>query len=87
MKTIIIDPGHGMSNRQPGVYDSGATSSGHSEAAIVMDWANELRDILKARGMKVVLDGVFNHVGEFGVALPACDALAHDGAFIGRRQP
>jgi N-acetylmuramoyl-L-alanine amidase len=54
MKTIIIDPGHGMSNRKPGVYDSGATSSGHSEAAIVMDWANELRDILKARGMKVV---------------------------------
>ncbi len=54
MKTIIIDPGHGMSNRKSGVYDSGATAAGASEAAIVMDWANELRTILKAKGFTVV---------------------------------
>jgi len=54
MKTIIIDPGHGMSNRKTGVYDSGAESAGHTEAAIVMDWANELRAILTERGAKVV---------------------------------
>lgn len=54
MKTIIIDPGHGMSNRKSGVYDSGATAAGASEATVVMDWANELRGILKARGFTVV---------------------------------
>jgi len=54
MKTIIIDPGHGMSNRRPGIYDTGATAGGHTEAAIVLDWANELREIIRAAGHKVV---------------------------------
>ena len=54
MKTIIIDPGHGMSNRKSGVYDPGACAAHHSEAAIVMEWANVLRDILKERGAKVI---------------------------------
>ncbi len=54
MKTLIIDPGHGMSNRQRGKYDPGACAGGHSEAAIVMDWANELRGILKERGHRVI---------------------------------
>ncbi len=54
MKTIIIDPGHGMSNRKSGVYDPGACAAHHSEAAIVMEWANALRGILQARGIKVV---------------------------------
>ena len=54
MKTIIIDPGHGMSNRKSGVYDSGAVSNGITEAAIAMDWANELRSILISRKHKVV---------------------------------
>lgn len=43
-----------MSNRKPGVYDSGAESHGFTEAAIVMDWANDLRMVLQARGAKVV---------------------------------
>lgn len=54
MKTIIIDPGHGMSNRKRGVYDPGACAGHISEAAIAMEWANELRGILKERGVKVV---------------------------------
>lgn len=54
MKTIIIDPGHGNSNRKSGVYDPGACSGTHTEAGIVMDWANVLRGILKERGAKVV---------------------------------
>jgi len=54
MKTIIIDPGHGMSNRVRGQYDPGACAAGYTEAAIVMDWANELRDILRARGARVI---------------------------------
>lgn len=43
-----------MSNRKRGVYDSGATAGGYSEAAIVMDWANEFRGVMLARGHKVV---------------------------------
>lgn len=53
-KTFIIDPGHGMSNRKPGVYDPGACSGIYSEASIVMDWANELRSVLRGKGHKVV---------------------------------
>lgn len=52
--TIIIDPGHGMSNRKRGVYDPGACHGAAKEASIAMDWANELRKILKARGHTVV---------------------------------
>ena len=51
---IILDPGHGMSNRSRGVYDPGAEAAGNTEAAIAMDWANELRAILIARKHKVV---------------------------------
>jgi len=54
MKVIIIDPGHGMSNRRSGRYDPGAVSNGITEAEIVMAWANELRDILRARKIAVV---------------------------------
>jgi len=54
MKTIILDPGHGLSNRRKDVYDPGAVSGGVAEASIVMDWANELRAILMKRGAKVI---------------------------------
>jgi len=54
MKTIILDPGHGMSNKKRGVYDPGACSGGAQEATIAMDWANELRTILIARKAKVI---------------------------------
>lgn len=50
---IILDPGHGMSNRKPGIYDPGACASGLEEATIAMDWANELRAILIAGGHSV----------------------------------
>lgn len=52
--TIILDPGHGLSNRKSGVFDPGDVSSGVREADIVMDWANELRQILIDKGHKVV---------------------------------
>lgn len=54
MKTIILDPGHGMSNRKRGQYDPGACAGGATEAAIVMDWANELRSILTAKKYRVI---------------------------------
>jgi N-acetylmuramoyl-L-alanine amidase len=51
---VILDPGHGMSNRRSGVYDPGAVAGGVTEAGIVMDWANELREILRSRKVAVV---------------------------------
>lgn len=54
MKAICLDPGHGMSNRRAGAYDPGACAFGKKEAEIAMDWVNELRVILQARGHKVV---------------------------------
>jgi N-acetylmuramoyl-L-alanine amidase len=51
---IILDPGHGMSNRRSGVYDPGAVSEGVAEADIALAWANELRGILQGMKHKVV---------------------------------
>ena len=54
MKTVIIDPGHGMSNRRAGRFDPGAVSGNVRECDIVMDWANELRAILQASGVRII---------------------------------
>jgi N-acetylmuramoyl-L-alanine amidase len=54
MKTIIIDPGHGMGNKRKGVFDPGAFAVGFRESDIAMAWANELRAILRANGHRVV---------------------------------
>lgn len=58
MKTICLDPGHGLANRRPGVYDPGATVTRGTltitEAGVVMAWADELRAHLMARGLHVV---------------------------------
>lgn len=51
---ICIDPGHGLGNKAEGRYDPGAVSDGVTEAAIVMDWANELRAFLLAEGHSVI---------------------------------
>jgi len=56
---IAIDPGHGMSNRQPGLYDPGAThvEAGFrfEEAEIALRYAFVLREALRARGGAVFL--------------------------------
>lgn len=53
--TIILDPGHGMSNRRDDVYDPGAIGINKvTEAEIVMDWANEIRAFLQCLGHKVI---------------------------------
>jgi N-acetylmuramoyl-L-alanine amidase len=52
--TVILDPGHGLSNRKPGVFDPGAVSGDVREADIVMDWANEIRAFLRCAGYKVI---------------------------------
>jgi N-acetylmuramoyl-L-alanine amidase len=56
---VAIDPGHGMSNRQMGVYDPGgehleAGVSFH-EAEIALRYAHSLRDALRSRGSAVFL--------------------------------
>lgn len=54
MKVFILDPGHGMGNRNPGRYDPGATEGSVEEAAIAMDWVNEVRAVLMAANQRVV---------------------------------
>jgi N-acetylmuramoyl-L-alanine amidase len=48
---LCIDPGHGMSNRQPGVFDPGCVRGDIREADIVMQWGDTLRRACLARGV------------------------------------
>ncbi len=59
--TVVLDPGHGMGNRKPGVFDPGAVSNGIREADIALAWCNEIRGLLMARGNKVVRTRVDNN--------------------------
>jgi len=59
--TIIIDPGHGMSNKRSGQYDPGACAGGAEEASIAMDWCNELRTILQSKGHRVIRTRIDSH--------------------------
>lgn len=56
---ICIDAGHGMSNRQMGVYDPGATQVENGfrfeEAAITLRYALALKDVLRSRHMECFL--------------------------------
>ena len=56
---ICIDPGHGMSNRQTGVYDPGATHVENGfqfqEAAIALRYALTLKDVLRSRQVEVFM--------------------------------
>ena len=56
MLTIGIDPGHGMSNREHGVYDPGASAGpGINEARITLIIAGYLRDACLQRGWKTAM--------------------------------
>ncbi|GEP46417.1 N-acetylmuramoyl-L-alanine amidase [Brevifollis gellanilyticus] len=50
---LCIDPGHGMSNKKSGIYDSGALGTLHEEAALALVWSHELRKACEARGIPV----------------------------------
>lgn len=56
---VCIDPGHGMSNRSPGVYDPGAThtegATRHDEADIALLYGLALKDVLRARNIPVFM--------------------------------
>lgn len=51
---ICLDPGHGMSNRRKGLYDTGAVGADCTEAEIVMDFANLVRHRLMQAGHRVI---------------------------------
>jgi N-acetylmuramoyl-L-alanine amidase len=53
---IILDPGHGMSNRRARSFDPGAVSidGTTNEARIVMEYANAIRQILRDKKIPVV---------------------------------
>jgi N-acetylmuramoyl-L-alanine amidase len=59
-RTIILDPGHGMSNRRAGVFDPGTVHANHREADIAMEWANEIRTILLGWNFRVIRTRVDN---------------------------
>jgi N-acetylmuramoyl-L-alanine amidase len=52
--TLILDPGHGMANRAAGRFDPGIVHANHREVDIVMEWANEIRAICIAAGLRVI---------------------------------
>jgi N-acetylmuramoyl-L-alanine amidase len=51
---ICIDPGHGWGNVTRHAYDPGVVIGKHAEAAVVMIWANALRDALRDLGHTVI---------------------------------
>jgi N-acetylmuramoyl-L-alanine amidase len=77
-KIIIIDPGHGMGNRQAGRYDPGAVADGTTEASIVMQWANVLRSVLRARGVAVVRTRI-DHIDPAPIGQRAAIARQYNG--------
>lgn len=56
---VAIDPGHGMSNANPGTYDPGAVSTmngtEYREAVIALEYGLRLRDILAERQVDVYM--------------------------------
>jgi N-acetylmuramoyl-L-alanine amidase len=56
---IFIDPGHGMSNRQTGIYDPGATHTENNfqfqEASIALRYGLALKDVFRAMQTEVFM--------------------------------
>jgi N-acetylmuramoyl-L-alanine amidase len=56
---VCIDPGHGMSNRSPGVFDPGCThregGTQFRESDIVLKYGLTLKDILRSRDIDVFM--------------------------------
>jgi len=56
---VAVDPGHGMSNRQFGVFDPGAihVENGikHEEASIALKYGLSLKDVFRARQHEVFM--------------------------------
>lgn len=56
---VCVDPGHGMSNRQHGIFDPGCTHTENGflfrEADIVLKYGLTLKDVLRARGIEMFM--------------------------------
>lgn len=52
---VCVDSGHGLSNREPGVYDPGACNGQHQEASLALLYGKALARELQARGATAVL--------------------------------
>lgn len=56
---VCVDPGHGMSNRTPGVFDPGAVHRENGtlfqEADIALRYGLTMKDVLRARGIPVFM--------------------------------
>ncbi len=52
---LCIDPGHGLANTKLGVYDSGATAGGVTEADIAFTWALTIKFVFKNAGLEIFL--------------------------------
>lgn len=52
---LCIDPGHGMDNRKPGVFDPGCVRGEIRESGIALAWAQELEHACLKRGVRVWL--------------------------------
>lgn len=50
---LFIDPGHGLSNSKPGVYDPGACFGTFQEATLALIWAHALRNACESVGIPV----------------------------------
>lgn len=82
---ICVDPGHGMSNRTPNIFDPGATHNEagflHQEAVIALKYGLSLKDTFRAMGVSVFMtrDDSTDHapVGARAAAAKAagCDVL------------
>jgi len=82
---ICLDPGHGMGNKQAGIYDPGATHVENSyifkEADITLRYGLALKDALRARQVEVFMtrDDATDHapVGKraAGAKAAGCDLL------------
>lgn len=64
---LAIDPGHGMSNIVPGVYDPGAVASGVTESDIVMAWATTGVYLAKLRGVDTWLSRLEDTPAPLGI--------------------
>lgn len=49
---IAIDPGHGMGNTRPGVYDPGAVAAGIEEASVALEYGLTLKQFCVDAGVK-----------------------------------
>lgn len=79
---VILDPGHGLSNKRPGVYDPGAVGvKGITEAEVVMTWANEIRAFLHAGGYRAIRTRI-NDKDPAPVGERAGIAMEYDGSIM-----